>query len=119
MLDPWTAQEELPGSIGGILQILEAYEERCREHGIEFDVMEALEVMRADPVWLVDERTRDLIRRYLFFMPNPAAAFPGSFDEQPFVWVVAKAMIDEGINSVKNRPPEERKERWRTLPENG
>jgi hypothetical protein len=51
-------------------------------------------IARIQPEWFIDDRTIELIETYLFYQPNSYAAYPGSFSEQPAIWIHAKIILD-------------------------
>jgi hypothetical protein len=77
-----------------VWKVVELYEKEVLKLGKEFDLIQALAIARANPEWFVDARTIELIETYLFYQPNSYAAYPGSFSDQPSIWIQAKIILD-------------------------
>lgn len=84
-----------PGSADDIADILDRYRSKLAERApdVKFTVAEALEIMRADPEWLVDDFAASIIERY-FFYRDPSKAFDLPFDDQPDIWITCKQILD-------------------------
>jgi hypothetical protein len=66
----------------------------------KWDIFQACEIMRVNPEWFIDERSIELVELYLFYRQNPATAFPGTFSEQPAIWLEAKPLLDSVIGPI-------------------
>ena len=79
--------------------MLEEFRQGIEGLGRQWDLWYAMRVTNVDPSWFIDERTLEVLKVYLFSLPNPAQAFPGGPFAQPSIWPPMKMCIDEAFES--------------------